>query len=96
MGAGGRNITTRYHGVYATFIIVLYPPQLRLAKSRLRRLLAAWRLRAHKRGSAFPIFPNFPVFPCFPHFTKSKLSTLNCNQGWLVYLIRYAALAVLR
>ena len=25
-GAGGRNITTRYHGVYATFHIVLHPP----------------------------------------------------------------------
>ena len=45
-------ITTRYHGVYATFHVVLYLPQLRLAKSRLRRLITAWRLRAHKRVSA--------------------------------------------
>ena len=29
MGSGGRNITTRYHGVYATFIIVLIRPRRR-------------------------------------------------------------------
>ena len=36
-GAGGRNITTRYHGVYATFNIVLYLPPAARFRFPLRK-----------------------------------------------------------